>query len=141
MKQAAGESLSALVLGVYETDRLLVRDVFEKSNWRLFEAADRPAAIRCLTRNPVQVVIAAHDLPEWNWQNVLADTRLFAPAPQLIVAARHADAVLWAEVLNVGAYDLLAQPFDRDEVERVVAAAGRRFNDTPTGKRKALTAR
>ena len=32
--------------------------------------------------------------------------------------------LLWAEVLNLGGYDVLAQPFDELEVRRVVALAG-----------------
>jgi hypothetical protein len=34
---------------------------------------------------------------------------------------------LWAEVLNCGGYDVLAQPFDRTEVERVVTSARQTF--------------
>jgi DNA-binding response OmpR family regulator len=45
----------------------------------------------------------------------------------LIVTSRTADEHLWAEVLNIGGYDVLPQPFNRDEVERVVAAARRHF--------------
>jgi DNA-binding response OmpR family regulator len=43
--------------------------------------------------------------------------------PTLIVTSRLADDELWAEVLNLGAYDVLAQPFDPDEVYRVVFLA------------------
>ena len=34
-----------------------------------------------------------------------------------------ADERLWAEALNLGAYDVLAKPFDRTEVMRVVSMA------------------
>jgi DNA-binding response OmpR family regulator len=34
-----------------------------------------------------------------------------------------ADEYLWAEVLNLGGYDLLAKPFRDPEVKRVLAAA------------------
>ena len=36
-----------------------------------------------------------------------------------------ADERLWAEALNLGAYDVLAKPFGRTEAMRVVAAAWR----------------
>ncbi|HLJ47142.1 MAG TPA: hypothetical protein VKU01_14090 [Bryobacteraceae bacterium] len=41
----------------------------------------------------------------------------------LIVTSRVADEALWAEVLNLGGFDVLAQPFDRTEVLRVTDAA------------------
>ena len=43
--------------------------------------------------------------------------------PQLIVADRLADDALWAEVLNLGGYDLLMTPFEPEEVLRVVSMA------------------
>ena len=38
------------------------------------------------------------------------------------------DFKIWAEVLNIGGYDVLPQPLERDEVQRVVAAARRQFS-------------
>lgn len=120
--------LSALLVGEFSGERLLVHEIFQKCGWRLFEAPDRRRAMQSLERNPVQVVIAESDLPAWNWRKVLNDLRLLAFPPQLVVTSRTADEHLWAEVLNMGAYDVLAQPFDREEVERVVAAASRHYS-------------
>ena len=44
---------------------------------------------------------------------------------QLIVASRHADEALWAEVLNRGGYDVLTLPFAPDDLRRVLASATR----------------
>lgn len=120
-------SVSALLVGAYEKDRLLVHDIFRKYGWRLFEARDRRKAMQFLERNPVQVVIAETDVPMWNWKKLLQYLGKLAPSPQLIVTSQHADDHLWAEALNIGAYDVLPQPFERDEVERVVASASRHF--------------
>jgi hypothetical protein len=38
----------------------------------------------------------------------------------VIVTDPQADARFWAEALNVGAYDLLAQPFYEPEVRRIL---------------------
>ena len=46
-------------------------------------------------------------------------------SPSLIVTSRLADERLWAEALNLGAYDVLAKPFDSTEAMRVVGAAWR----------------
>jgi DNA-binding response OmpR family regulator len=120
--------VSALLVGEFETDRLLVHDIFHLRGWRLFEARARRHALECLAKNPIQVVIAESGLPAWNWKRILADLRRLAPTPQLVVTSRTADDYLWAEVLNVGGYDVLPQPLERDEVERVVAAARRHYD-------------
>jgi DNA-binding response OmpR family regulator len=124
----AENRLSALLVGEYEGDRFLVLNVFKRFGWRLFEARDRRRAMKCLESNPVQVVIAKSDVPDWNWKGVLNDLRRLAQPPQLIVTSRTADESLWSEVLNIGGYDVIAQPFEEDEVERVVASAHRHFD-------------
>ena len=121
--------ISALLVGEYSAERLLVHDIFRKCGWRLFEAPDRRRALESLERNAVQVVITESDLPRWNWRKVLSDLHRLAFPPQLVVTSRTADEHLWAEVLNVGAYDVLAQPLDREEVVRVIAAASRQFEE------------
>ncbi len=132
MKTSAREtSVSALWVGLSKPDGSLLREIFQKAGWRLFAARERRRALSCLVRNRVQVVITEGDLPNWNWKKVLGDIRLLASPPQLIVTARDADDHLWAEALNVGAYDVLSQPLDRDEVERVVASARRHFDAHP----------
>jgi DNA-binding response OmpR family regulator len=123
--------LSALMVGKYEDDRLLVQEVFKEQGWRLFEALDRTPAMQGLKRNRVQVVIADTGVPNWSWQRILDDLRGLAKPPQLIVASRTADEWLWAEVLNTGGYDVMARPFDRYEVERVISAAYRHFDHPP----------
>jgi FixJ family two-component response regulator len=47
--------------------------------------------------------------------------------PLLIVTSRLADARLWAEALNLGAYDVLAKPFDATEVIRSASRAWRHW--------------
>jgi len=122
------ERISALLVGEYENDRMFLHGIFRDAGWRLWEAPDRPRALDCLNRHPVQVVISETEGPRWHWKRVLHDLGELARPPQLIVTSRVADDSLWAEVLNVGGYDVLPQPFNRDEVERVVAAARRHFD-------------
>jgi DNA-binding response OmpR family regulator len=128
MNTSVGESgVSALLVGEYQSDRLVLHDIFRDAGWRLYEAPDRRRALDCLDRHAVHVVISEKNGPRWHWKRLLSDLRRLAHPPQLIVTSRTADEYLWAEVLNIGGYDVLPQPFDRDEVERVVAAARRHF--------------
>ena len=139
MKPSAREfSLCALWVGLSKPDSSLLHEIFQKAGWQLFTVRERRRAMRYLARNSVHVIIAEKDLPDWNWKTVLGDIRLLASPPQLIVTSRDADEQLWAEALNVGAYDVLAQPFNRDEVERVVASARRHFEVQPRQSQAAV---
>jgi DNA-binding response OmpR family regulator len=48
----------------------------------------------------------------------------------LIVTSDLADDRLWAEALNLGAYDVLAKPFRAAEVFRTVSLAWRQWKDS-----------
>jgi len=63
------------------------------------------------------------------WREMLAEAAQLLPPPFLIVTCRLADERLWAEALNVGAYDVLAKPFDAAEVIRVVSLAWLHWKD------------
>ena len=127
----AEPALIALLIGRYESERKLLHEVFRRLAWTLLEADDPRYALSCLRHNLVHVVIANADLPHWSWKEILEDVVSIKPTPLLIVTSRMADDHLWAEVLNMGGFNVLAQPFDRVEVERVLASAGRHFNPRP----------
>jgi len=71
------------------------------------------------------------ELPDGNWKTALNQIAYKAVPMPLIVASRLADCKLWAEVLNLGGCDVLALPFDHDEVIRSVSLAWREVQDRP----------
>ena|ERR1035441_5587617 len=62
---------------------------------------------------------SAGNLLPGSWTQLLDEIRLLSIPPFLIVTSRVADDYLWAEALNLGAYDVLAKPLDRTEVTRI----------------------
>jgi DNA-binding response OmpR family regulator len=56
------------------------------------------------------VVVCERDLPPGSWKDVLEQVTILSDPPSLIVTSRLADERLWAEALNLGAYDVLAKP-------------------------------
>ena len=73
-----------------------------------------------LQQKEYDVVLTEAALPDGNWLDVLHLTRESPRETQVIVTDPQADARFWAEVLNLGAYDLLAQPFYEPEVRRIL---------------------
>lgn len=71
----------------------------------------------------VDLVICEACLSGGGWKDVLEIIRNHQSNPKLIVCSRLAGDRLWSEVLNLGGYDVLAKPFDKEEVRRVVGMA------------------
>jgi len=69
------------------------------------------------------VILCECKLPDGNWLEILNQISGRSEKCFLIVTSRLADASLWAEVLNLGGYDLLAKPFNRQEVRHVLTSA------------------
>lgn len=121
------DSVCAMLVGEYDDSRLLMHEIFREAGWRLIEARDRKAALEHLDHDRIHVVITSCDNSGWTWRQLLRTLSRLVRPPQLIVTSRTADDHLWSEVLNVGGYDVLPEPFHRDEVERVVASARRHY--------------
>ena len=66
------------------------------------------------------VILTEAELPDGKWLDVLDLAREVAHGVEVIVTDPQADARFWAEALNLGAYDLLTQPFYEPEVRRIL---------------------
>ena len=77
------------------------------------------ASIR-LHKQEYEVVLTEATLPDGRWLDVLHLVRECPWETEVIVTDPQADARFWAEALNLGAYDLLAQPFYEPEVRRIL---------------------
>ncbi len=91
--------------------------------WTLVNASTLRSGLDTLARVRVAVVICDTDLWPGSWHDILEHLENWSAPPHLIVSSRLADEALWAEALNLGAYDALAKPFRNDEVRRVLNAA------------------
>jgi DNA-binding NtrC family response regulator len=111
-------------------DQHSVRSVLNPA-WELYGAGGVGEALSLMRRHRPRVVICERTLPDGDWHDVFADLQNQPYSPAFIVASRHADERLWAEVLNLGAYDVLLKPFDNAEVARVVEMAAFHSNRLP----------
>jgi DNA-binding response OmpR family regulator len=103
------------------------RSVYTDSEWVLQPVLTLKAALPLLRDNPIPIVLSERDLLPGTWREVLAELVTLPDPPLLIVSSRNADEYLWAEALNLGAYDVLAKPFDVEEVVRVLSVAWMRW--------------
>jgi len=116
---------AALLVSGIEKDHEFLGQVFSQQGWRLYKTRTLESAMDLLSCSPVPVVMTERDLPLGNWKDVLAAIQQLPQTPLLIVTDRLADEHLWAEVLNLGGYDVLSQPFQVTELLWVFGNAWR----------------
>jgi DNA-binding NtrC family response regulator len=73
-----------------------------------------------LQMDDFDVILTEAVLPDGTWIDALRLAQDGKRDLEVIVTDPHADARFWAEALNLGAYDMLAQPFYEPEVRRIL---------------------
>jgi DNA-binding response OmpR family regulator len=115
--------VKVLLVSPLDDDHRFPTQILRHSNWQCYVARSRAEALGILRDHAVPVLICAADLIDGTWRDLLDETTAREPAPLLIVTSRLADDSLWAEVLNLGGYNVLAQRFGSREVFRVAGNA------------------
>lgn len=100
-----------------------LRAILAGTTYSIRRAAGCGEALQLLNDLNSGVVLLEADRPAGNWRHLLEGVLARPCPPQFIVFSSFADGHLWAEVLNLGGYDVLAVPFRPEEVLRTVALA------------------
>jgi DNA-binding NtrC family response regulator len=120
--QIAPYSLVLLVGAVEDRDELI-----SQLPWRTRRVCGFREARALLNQDLVRVVVCERALPDGDWRDLLDAAPSRQCPPPIIVTSCLADERLWAEVLNLGGYDVLAKPLDRDEALRAIGLAWERM--------------
>jgi len=81
------------------------------------------AAKGALKQGRISIVVCEYNLSPGSWMELLEFLDVMPAPPPLIVTSRVADERMWAEVLNLGGYDVLARPLNSEEVIRTITSA------------------
>lgn len=130
-------------IGPQDQDLRALAEIFEQTDWELCPGTrwclavteNLSSATTQLAAGKIPIVLCERDSDSGNWKETLESLRNFSTPPLLIVTSRTADEYLWAEALNLGAYDVLAKPYHAPEVVRVLSMAWLHWMNRRTGSR------
>ena len=120
-----GEPPSVLLVAPETSGRSSLQSILQGAKCRTFICARCRDAIDLMQF--ASIVICERFLPDGSWRDVLRTAQALTRPPSIIVTSRLADSELWAEVLNLGGHDVLAQPFRAEEVVWAVRNAHGRY--------------
>lgn len=93
------------------------------ARWTLETASTLRAAVDALTAAKPALVVCEAEIGNATWRDLREQMAFLPDPPFLIVTSRLADEYLWAEALNLGAYDVLGKPYEPNEVVRSLSQA------------------
>jgi DNA-binding response OmpR family regulator len=131
IRKPVAENISVLSVSSAEEDHFHLQEILSSPGRTLFPdivftliaKSTIAAAKGALQRGRISIVMCEHDLSSGSWKELLDFAQGMAAPPPVIVTSRVADERMWAEVLNLGGHDVLARPFNNEEVIRTVTAA------------------
>jgi len=113
--------------------RFALRQLFERSGYRVTEAADGPASLRAVFQSSTDLVILDLGLPGVDGLEVLAKIRRDSAVPVIVCSGRDSESVR-IRSLDLGADDFVVKPFSFAELEARVRAVLRRGAKTPANR-------
>lgn len=116
------ENPTLLAISPNREDRRSLESILDASGWTVQGAPSIREAVRLMDKN-FSLILCDRDLPDGSWHEVFRQAERLDPPPPVVVVARDADQPFWAEVLNLGGYDVLLKPFVESEVTRVIGMA------------------
>ena len=69
------------------------------------------------------LILADAELPDGSWRNLMLFAQNSGLRCEMIICARELEQQLWAEVIQCGAYDMIAEPYDSQEVIPIIQRA------------------
>lgn len=103
---------------------------FERSRYRVTEAADGPSTLRAVFQHSASLVLLDLGLPGFDGTDVLAKIRRHSAVPVIVCSGRDSEDDR-IRTLNLGADDFVVKPFSFAELEARVRAVLRRGNGEP----------
>lgn len=130
------DSATVALVGLDAQDQALLKKILRNYQsphapafaWQVQSESSVQSVLAAIDRNPISIVICDRDWVADDWKSLLDRFAGLSRPPLLIVTSRLADDRLWAEALNLGAYDVIAKPFDASEVVRIAGLACAHWN-------------
>lgn len=118
----AGRTNILLVSGDPETRRML-SEALRLSGAKLTSASSVAEARQLLARERPALVFCERRLADGSFRDVLRTQEVTQTGLPVVVASRLAETEEYLEAMRMGAFDFIAQPYHRGEVEQIVQNA------------------
>ena len=112
-----------LAISQHEQDLAFLQYMFDDANWTLYTARTYREGMIELSRDRFHVTLCECNLLDGTWKDVLSHLAPWPERPRLIVISKWANERLWAEVLAMGGFDVLATPLKETEAAYAIGSA------------------
>lgn len=122
------DSMPRLLVLVVEDEPLIrwsIAETLARMGHTVVEAGDAESAIRVLSSmpEPADIVLLDYRLPDSNDFQLLATIRRLTPRSVVVMMTAHGSADVTSGALELGAYGVMAKPFEMHDLEPMLLDA------------------
>jgi len=117
------ESVKLVAVTQNPDESAALRQIAANYGWTISIVESSDAAVAVLNEQPTPLVICDRDLPGEAWRDVLAKIAAQPQAVCVLLASSVVDDYLWRQVIRHHGYDVVAKPFQPEELRRAVTFA------------------
>lgn len=111
-----------LVVDGNESNINLIRELLAKEKFEVINAGGAEEALDIAESQDIQLIIS--ELPEERQANrFIRQLRERAATGEVIFVSKQSDEVEWLEAINIGASDLISEPFTKDKILKSINKA------------------
>ena len=122
-RQPAAETINIVAITQSRDDAEALGRIAAEYHWKISIVDSVGAAVALLHEQPTPIIICDRDLPNEAWPDVLAKVASQPVAVCVLLASRVVDDYLWRQVIEHRGYDLVAKPFQPENLRRAVTFA------------------
>ncbi len=108
--------MNALLVSAQDADRRAFDAILSGTQWALIAVPDLANAIAELSRAVFPIVLYDRDLSGGPWQRTVKELSAAQAGTCIILLSSVSDQYLWDEVVQHGGFDVLARPFEKQQV-------------------------
>jgi DNA-binding response OmpR family regulator len=116
-------TVTILSLSANCNDHAELQDSLAGISCRTITANGLQDGLQLLQKGGISIVVCDSSLGDDAWREILNRIPPRSSSPALIVSSSCADEHLWTEVLNLGGFDVIAKPFQTEELRYVIQTA------------------
>lgn len=117
------EPVTLVAIAQNPPDREALRQIADSFGWKISIVDSSSSAMALLASQPTPLVICDRDLTGEDWRDALSRIAALPQAVCVLLASGVMDEYLWHEAIRYHGYDVVAKPFQRDELRRAVTFA------------------
>jgi len=121
VKPLPGKQVPALIVSPSSRDKqTLERILQEDARWRVFCADTTERALAALRFEAIPLVLFDTSVPTPDWHAAIRTLLSVSHPVCLLLVSPLVDYALWEELVQLGGFDVLPKPFDKDKVLRTL---------------------